>query len=384
MRKIAVLVMVLCTLLGSALAEEWVEVDVCVNEGSIAGVGLHAGVSKTLDEMCIQDFDGDGEVTLSEIDERIKAVFHSEDETINVEQDTGFMQWFEGKRSGFEYPTAHIAQKIPASADGKRIWCDLTDTVTGETRTIQYTLHLGPIIVETPDISPEPIDIGANSWELQVEEGTEVSIVLKDNLREGWNGEWEYSWYKSKFTAEGGWEDEIRFANNGNSLTYTAGLEDNGWTYECHLVTKDEATGEYISHTWQVLMYVFPQGEIKSFKPLNAAGEIAYENGMVLHSVYGEIMEKADLPYSEQRKWRERLIWNSCEGLTFTWYSEDEALQEKLEHQRGAGVGQHLMFELEEEEAKRLIEQGEPFYCIIADESTGEMLAEIRYTIVEP
>lgn len=381
MRKMLMLLMMACLLLGSAQAEEMVEIDVMVTQGAMEGVTMTEGENAALDALFIQDFDGDGEVTLAEIDERIACTWRCEDEAIALATDTRFTQWFSEGGTGFGYPIARI-QQTPASAEGKRIWCELEDKATGERRVIQYTLHLDGLIAQEPDISPEPIHLGANRWEVQVEEGTEVSIQLVDSLRETWDGELTYRWYKRKFEADTGWAESAAFENDGDSLTFAASLEDDGWSYEWQLTSQNRTTGEYAGHVGQLLVYVHPKGEKPPEGPLTASGTIPYENGMILHSVYHEILDGAGLPYSERTEWMERLILSASEGLTFSWMTEDAALQEMLDSHRGAG--QHLMFELTEEEAKRLIDHEIPFTCTITEASTGETLANLTYTLVEP
>ena len=60
--------------------------------------------------------------------------------------------------------------------------------------------------------------------------------------------------------------------------------------------------------------------------------------------------------------------------------SEDPSLQKMLVNQRG--VGQHLVFELAENEAQRLIENKIACQCTIVDEETEEKLAVLTYTFV--
>lgn len=379
MRKLLVFLVMIGLLLSAAQAEEMVTVDVNVTEGALEGLSIRSGKDAGLDAMCLRDYDGDGEIQQWELEERIDCQWYSEDDSLAIEPAYGFMQWYEEDRTGFEYPAAHFT--VPASADGKRVWCELADKITDERCIIQYVLHLDGIIARQPDITPEALHLGANSWELQVEEGTEVTIQLHDSLRESWDGELICRWYKTKFEADTGWAESASFENDGNSLTFTASMEDDGWSYEWYLSSRNSA-GEEAAHAGQVLMEVYPKGQIPITKPVAARGTIPYENGMILYSVYHELSENPDLPYSVKREWMDRLIHNSAKGLTFQWTSEDDALQTLLDHHRG--IGQHLMFEPSEEEAKRLIKQKTPFTCTITEESTGEILAILTYTLVHP
>lgn len=375
MRKLLVFLVMIGLLLGAAQAEEMVTVDVNVTEGALEGLSIRSGKDAGLDAMCLRDYDGDGKIQQWELDERIDCQWYSEDDSLAIEPAYGFMQWYEEDRTGFEYPAAHFT--VPASADGKRIWCELTDRITGERCIIQYVLHLDGIIARKPDISPEAVHLGANSWELQVEEGTQVTIQLKDGLRDTVNDELSYHWYKTKFETSSGWAESASFENDGDSLTFTATMEDHGWSYEWYLSNQSNGAAAHAGH---VLMYVYPKGGKPDFEPITASGTIPYESGMVLYSVYHELTENHDLPYSVRSEWLDRLIHNQSEGLVFQWMSEDPSLQKMLENQRG--VGQHLVFELAENEAQRLIEKKIACQCTIIDEENEEKLAVLTYTFV--
>lgn len=376
MRKLLVFLVMIGLLLGAAQAEQIITVDVNVTEGALEGLSIRSGKDVALDAMCLRDYDGDGEIQQWELDERIDCQWYSEDDSLSIEPAYGFMQWYEEDRTGFEYPAAHFT--VPASADGKRVWCELTDRITGERSIIQYVLHLDCIIARKPDISPKPIDLGANGWELQVEEGTEITIQLHDALRENCDGELSYHWYKTKFETSTGWAESASFENDGDSLTFTATMEDHGWSYEWYLSNQSNGAAAHAGH---VLMYVYPKGGKPDFEPITASGTIPYESGMVLYSVYHELAENHDLPYSVRSEWLDRLIHNQSEGLSFQWTSEDPALQKALENQRG--VGQHLVFELDENKAQRLIENQIACQCTIIDETTSETLAILTYMFVQ-
>ena len=380
MKKMFLLLTMICLVFGWALADERIAIDVSVTEGALAGLTQRSGEYAGLDAMCLRDFDGDGAVQQWELDEHIGCRWFCEDDSFAVEPANGFMQWYEGDRTGFVYPMAQLI--VPASADGKRVWCELTDKVTGERYIVEYTLHLNGMIARKPTITPQPVHLGANSWELQVEEGTEITVHLNDSLRESWDDELSYRWYKTKFTPDSGWAESASFENDGDTLSFIADMADNGWTYEWHLTSQNSVTGEYAAHSGQMLMYVYPKCEKLPAAPVKAQGIIPYENGMVLYSVYHELSENPDLPYSMKMEWRDRLIHNSAKGLSFHWTSEDEALQEKLSTHRG--IGQHLMFELSAEEAQRLIENQIPFHCTVSEETTGEILANLTYMLVNP
>lgn len=380
MRKVMVLLLS-CLLLGCAQAEELHAVDVVVTEGATEEISLSEGESAALDAMCLQDFDGDGVAEMWEMNERFACSWRCEDAAVTLEERSGFTQWHSQAGTGFGYPAASIVC-VPASADGTRICCELTDKVTGEKATIQYTLHLDGMIARDPVIHPAPVCLGGNSWEVQVEEGTEVSIQLNDALRAEWDGEASWQWQKTYRKPQSGWAESATLENDGPTFAFTAELADNGWSYEWFLSSQDRTTGEYVGHAGQLLMYVYPKGEKPALTPVLASGVCLYESGKVIHSVYGELSENDALPHSVKAAWRERLILNHSEGLSFAWSSDDAGLQALLDHQRG--VGQHLVIEPDEQEANRLIESRVPLQCTIRDQESGETLAVLTYTIARP